>query len=316
MSVFVSTFDLVAPLFFIVLVGFAARRFGVLQESAAPRLNGLCYRVLIPCSMFCSSLGMRLERDSLWFGLFVFTLLLVSAAVLTAAVPRFVPDRRQAGAVVQASFRSNISIIGPGLMAGVCGEAHMAPMVIAIAAATLSCNISVPILLTYFAEGGAQGRLSPGRILADFLRNPLVVGTALGIAVGRIGWELPAAVMEPVRSLAACAAPIAMLSAGLRLDFSSLSGSRRAIAASTFLKLVAMPLVWAFVAAALGFGGDEIAAIVIGLGAMAGSIVPAVAEAFGCDGKLSSDILIVQTVGSMFTLFLGILALRMLHIVA
>ena len=315
MSTFLSTANMVLPMFLIVIAGYEVRRFGVLQESVAVRLNNLCYRVLIPCSMFRSALRLRFERQYLWYGLFLFAAFLITAAVLVAIVPRFVPDRRQAGAVVQTCFRCNIAILGHSLMVSVCGEENIAPMVIAIAVATLACNIAVPMEMTYFSGDETKGKLTPARVGMEFVHNPLVIGTALGVAANLLGLSLPVALSKPIADLAASATPIAMLSVGLRLDFASISGNRRIIAFSSFVKLIAFPLVWTLAAAALGFREYELATIVIGLGLMTVTIAPAVAEAYGCDGKISGDILIVQTVCAMFTLFFGVWTIRALGII-
>ncbi len=315
MSTFLSTANMVLPMFLIVLAGYAARCLGLLPESLATKLNSVCYRVLIPCSMFRSAQRLVFEVQYLWYFLLVCGAFLITGAALVKIVPLFVEDRLQAGAVAQTCFRCNIAILGYSMMLNVCGEENAAPMVIAVAAATISCNIAVPVVLTYFSGGAGDGRLTPKGILIDFLHNPLVIGTALGVAANLARISLPTAVSRPIADLAACATPIAMLSVGLRLNFASISGNRRIIAIASFIKLVAFPLVWTLAAAALGFRGYAIAAIVIGLGSMTVTIAPAVAEAYGCDPVISGDILIVQTVCAMFTMFLGVWTIRMLGII-
>ncbi len=315
MSTFLSTANMVLPMFLIVLAGYAARSFGLLPESLATKLNSVCYRVLIPCSMFRSAQRLIFESRYFWYFLLIFSAFMLTGAALIRIVPLFVADRRQAGAVAQTCFRCNIAILGYSMMLNVCGEENAAPMVIAVAAATISCNIAVPVVLTYFSGDAGDGGLTPKSILIDFLHNPLVIGTALGAAANLLRVPLPVTVAKPIADLAACATPIAMLSVGLRLNFSSISGNRRIIAIASFIKLVAFPLVWTLVAAALGFRSYAIAAIVIGLGSMTVTIAPAVAEAYGCDPVISGDILIVQTVCAMFTMFFGVWIIRLLGVI-
>lgn len=316
MELLLSTFNMVMPMFVIVFAGYLLRRFGVLEESVALRLNNLCYRVLLPCSMFRSALTMRFDKAYIWLALFELATIAISVPLLCWVVPKIVPDRRQAGAVVQTCFRTNTAIFGVSLMESICGNENLAPMVVVIATVVLGFNVAATVELTYFSGEKTDGRMSPRKLLYELARNPMILGTAAGLAVNLMGITLPSAVMTPITNLSLCAMPIAMLSVGMRFDLASITSNRRIIAFATAVKLVLMPLVWTSCAYFLGFRDYILCAIFFQQASMTITIAPAMAEAFGCDGKISGEILIVQTGVSCLTMFFGVYLMRFIGVIA
>lgn len=318
MELFFSTFNMVMPMFVIVFAGALLRSFGVLEESAAPRLNSLCYRVLIPCSMFRSALSLHFEPEYLRLAIFELAAIAISVLLLCRIVPRIVPDRKQAGAVIHTCFRTNTVIFGVSLMEAVCGGENLAPMVVVIASVVIGFNIAATIELSWFGASDQETacRLSAREISLQLLKNPLILSTAAGLLVNLCGFSIPAALSAPISSLSACAMPIAMLSVGMRFHVMSIARHRGVIAFASIVKLIVMPAVWTSAAYCLGFRGNMLCAIFFQQASMTITIAPAVAEAFGCDGRISGEILIVQTGFSCLTMFFGVYLLRLIGIIA
>ncbi|WP_348246176.1 AEC family transporter, partial [Salmonella enterica] len=82
-----------------------------------------------------------------------------------------------------------------------------------------------------------SGRVSLGRVLAQPVRNPLIIGSALGLVIAVTGLEVPDPVMEPFRLLGAAAVPVVLFVLGLSLTGQRIlapgSGRRDVLLAST-----------------------------------------------------------------------------------
>ncbi len=315
LSIFTTTFNQVVPLFAVVFFGYALKRFGVIPESMAEPLNGLCFKVLFPFSCINSMLKTDMDVTYLWLVLYMLATFLISVAVFCVLVPKAIPEPRQAGVVVQGAFRSNSLLFALGLMTNIAGPDNLGPIMVLIALANLLFNTLAVVVLSHFS-GDRENRPPAAAQFRDVITNPLIVGTVLGIILRLMPFTLPQVVLKPVSDLAGSALPMAMLAIGLRLSFRSVRKNIRPIALSTFLKLVFMPLVWTAVAVALGFGGLILTAIFIEHSCPSATGGVAMADAMGCDGTLAGEICLVQTVLSCFTIFIGVFVMRMLGLMA
>ncbi|MBM7367412.1 AEC family transporter [Gordonia hydrophobica] len=89
------------------------------------------------------------------------------------------------------------------------------------------------------------------------LKNPILVGGVVGLAISLIGWTPPQAIMEPLDMLGQASVPLALLTFGLTLTgvsvFKKGQSPRRDIVLASVMKMAAMPAV-AYALARWGFG--------------------------------------------------------------
>lgn len=315
MSLLLSTFNMVVPLFVVVFVGYFLHRTNVVSESLAAPLNSLCFKLLIPCLCVKSMQSVSLDLTYLWMAVYMTATFLIAIPILCWIVPKFVPVRGQAGVVVQGAFRSNSVLFALPLMTNVCGEENIGPMVVNVALAAVLFNAAAVVVLARFSETGASGKIDPLKMLRQILTNPIIVGTAVGLIVRFLPFSLPQVILKPVFDLGTCATPMAMLAIGLRFSFASVSGDRRAIAISTAIKLVLMPLVWTVVGYLLGFRSYVLCAIFMEHACASATGGVPMADAMGCDGKLAGEIILIQTALSCLTIFCGVYLLRLFAII-
>jgi predicted permease len=146
------------------------------------------------------------------------------------------------------------------------------------------------------------------------LRNPLVIGSALGAVVSASGLELPRIVLEPITLIANAYVPIILISYGISLHGQRVlgaSGRRRDVILATTLKLVAMPLVaWALAEFVFGLTAQDVLVVTVLAALPTAQNVFNYSQRFGVGEAISRDSVFLTTIGCIpvliaVTLLLG-----------
>jgi len=237
----------------VIVTGYAIARFGVIGPEAHQVLSRLAFFVLSPALLFT----VLAEADL--HALFSTQLPVAAvAAVIPIAiflVVALVVWRRKVPEATIGALASgylNANNIGIPVAAYVVGDAAASAPVI-----LLQLVVLAPIALTVL-DVTTSGRASLGRILSQPVRNPLIIGSLLGLMVALTGLELPEPVMAPFELVGAAAVPVILLNFGMSLHGRRLldtPGSRRDVVLAVVLKLAVMPLI-AWAAARFVFGLD------------------------------------------------------------
>ncbi len=225
----------------IIAVGYGIGRADILGQHARFVLSRIVFFVLSPCLLFTTLADADVQ-------VLFSSQLAVSAiaAVLSFAVyalfavgfwRRSLPD---AAIGVAASGWVNANNIGIPVALYVIGNtAYAAPVIM------LQLIVFTPILLTIL-DLATSGRTSVARILTQPIRNPIIIGSALGALLSVTGTELPVAVMEPFRVVGAAAVPVVLISFGMSLHGQralAAGTARRDVVLASAVKLVFMPVV-------------------------------------------------------------------------
>ena len=247
---------------FIIAVGFVVGRSRILGEHAPYVLSRLVFNVLTPSLLF--TVLAEAEVAELFSSRLVVSALAAVACFAIFALIALLVFRRALPEVVVGSLASgyvNANNIGIPVAAYVIGDAtYSAPVVL------VQLLVFAPIGLALLG-GSASGHVSVGSVLLQTVRNPLIVGSALGVLVAVSGIELADFVFEPFRLLGAAAVGVLLVNFGMSLSASRLlepGTGRRDVVLATILKVVAMPAI-AYVIARFAFGmqGHELFAIVV-----------------------------------------------------
>ncbi len=108
-----------------------------------------------------------------------------------------------------------------------------------------------PLMLMGLDATTGGPRTSPWQLLLTILRNPVIVGSALGLAVAAAGIQVPDLIMEPIRLMGAAAIPTILVAFGMSLNGSvplkAADGRRLDTLLASGFKLVVHPfLAYAF----------------------------------------------------------------------
>jgi len=155
-----------------------------------------------------------------------------------------------------------------------------------------------------FLDADARGREAGWRRLATRpLRNPLTVGSLLGVLLSVTGWTLPPAVADPLGLLGNMAVPSMLVAYGIALRLGpglGRAGSVAELATTSVLKLAVQPLVaWLVASVVLGVEGHALLAIVVTSALPTAQNIFVHATRYQRATVLARDTILITTVGAV-----------------
>ncbi len=290
-----------APVFLLIVFGYGLGRGGFPGGGVWPHLERLIFFVLFP-ALLIDSLATA-ELGALDVGPLAAALIaavLAVAALVMALRPVLKVDGPAFASIFMGATRFNtyVGIAAAGALYGVAGLT-MAALAIAVLVPLVNV-LSVLVLVSVAPQIDGGRRWS--RALWETVRNPLILGSAAGIALNVMGLGLPPGIDDVVHALGAAALPMGLLAVGAGLDLGSIRGAAGALTWATVLKLGVMPA--AMIGACAAFGVDGLAAkIAILFAALPGaSTAYIIARQMGGDAPLMANIITVTSVAAAATM--------------
>ncbi|MEG1971508.1 MAG: AEC family transporter [Oscillospiraceae bacterium] len=302
------------PLFVLVILGNMIKTKGLINDDTIKQVNAICFKILIPCSLFKTIIKSN-TSDGFDIRVVIFLIFsyIITAALLSFVVPKFVKSKGSAGSLIHGSFRSNVVLLGIPLAQNILGDAGGAQMAVSIAIVVPLFNVLGVIVLSTFSEN-ENHKPDFKHIAIDIIKNPLIIATFFGFFVSILKFPLPRIIMQPIVDLGACGTPLAMLMLGAGFSFKSAIGNRNLNIAGVLIKLVIMPFVMTTVAYFMGIRGIGLAVIYLTHASPSAATAGMLAENMGCDGKLAGEITLITTGLASVTIFAGSLILMNLGV--
>jgi len=289
------------PVFLILALGIAARRFGLLDALAAAGLNRLVANLALPAFLL-SEIGTSTLRVSLsprLVGTVLGTTVVVTLLALGAGLLMRLPAP-QRGVMAQAAMRGNVAYVGFPVILAALGQAGLrSAAVTAALLIPLMTLIGVTVL-----EHFRQQHDRPGFLLLKVFGNPLVVASLLGLLLAALEWRPWGWLARTLGVLADFALPAALLALGAQLEIRRWRGVWRQAAVATLLKVVLLPLLGWWLLVELGAPAAETAVGVLLLATPTAISSYPVAAELGGDTDLAGACILLTTVVS-FVVFAG-----------
>ncbi|MDQ0848565.1 malonate transporter [Arthrobacter sp. B3I9] len=249
---------------FIILVGMFVGRRGILGENARSVLSALTFFVASPALLF-ETLSKAKLNDVFAAPLLVATVGGVATAALYFGIVRFLLKRTLPESLISSMSASlaNSANLGIPIAVYVLGSAsYVAPLLI------FQLAFFTPLFLMALDATTSAHRTTPVGFVLMILRNPMIVGTGLGLLVAGTGLQVPAIVMEPIHLIGGAAIPAMLIAFGMSLNGSrplQADGGRRldALLASGFKLIVHPLLAYLFARFALGLDSQALFAAVV-----------------------------------------------------
>ncbi|MBI5120450.1 MAG: AEC family transporter [Rhodospirillales bacterium] len=284
------------PVFLLIALGFALRRFQFLPESFWPPLERLTYYFFFPALLFTNCLRVPLKDAGTGNLVLAMGLGVAAIAALALTLLALVKNRPAFSSVFQGSIRPN-TYVGLAAAAALYGQSGVALTSVCVAVVVPLVNLFSVLVMLACGEGGKPGSLKG--IMKPVLLNPLINACLLGLAGNLLGLPLPAFALRFLDILASASLPMGLLAVGAGVDLRALFRAGPPVFFSTALKMAALPLASLWLLRHFGVEGTALAAgfLYAALPCSATSYV--LARQMGGDAPLMANIISVQTVLAM-----------------
>lgn len=239
--------DIIAPVFALVLVGYAVARTPVWTPGATASFSKFVYYVALPTLLFGKlASGRAFDGVDPLIAAAYFGGCLATMA-LTVAFSRcvFRISGEEHALIGMAGGFSNTVLLGLPLIVLTFGDAAVGPIT-AIIAFNAMILIPVTTLLIELSRGRAADRRLRAILFAPIpplFRNPILIGIVAGAAWSFTGIGLASPVERYLDLLSAAAGPCALFALGASLAEYRIAGRLPETAAMTGFKLVVHPLI-------------------------------------------------------------------------
>ena len=279
----------VLPMCLVMALGYGTRRLGWIRREEISAINKIAFRIFLPCllyyNVYCSDLSGSF--DPLLMAYAVGGVLLTFGLSLGyTLLTEKLPERR--GVMIQGMFRSNYVIMGIPVATALLGADQLGTVSILIAVVVPLFNMLSVVVLEVFR--GQKPK--PLHILGQIAKNPLVIGSVLGILTPAAGIRLPHILEQTIQNISAIASPLQLFLLGAFFQFSGLKTYRRELVTVSAAKLIVAPGLFLGLGALLGFRGVAFVSL-IGVFASPTAVNSfTMAQQMGGDAELAGDIVV------------------------
>lgn len=301
------SFEVVAPLLILMLIGAFIRKINVIDETTVKKMNGAVFKVFLPALIFNNIYNSSIDDiKDIGTALYTSGVIFFSFILATAVVCLMEKDNRKRGAMIQGICRSNFVIFGVPLCVSLIDESISGKISIAAAIVVPLLNVMSVIVLEVFRGGKPELK----KIIKGIITNPLIIASAIGILTLVSGVKLNKIIAASIGDISKIATPLALVLLGASINLGKVKGNLKQLIIALSGKLVIIPLVGISVAALLGMRGGDIALLIAALSSPTAVSSYPMALQMDSDGELAAQIVAFGTTLCIITVFLWVFAAK------
>lgn len=295
------------PLFFLLLLGWGLKRFGMTDARFLAMSDRLVYYVFFPVLLFWK-IGSGTPDQGMSGGLVLAGLIGVCLAFAAslAAIHYFRISAFQAGSFCQACFRFN-TYIGMALVMTVLGEEGVRHFGILAGVVIPVINVLSVSVLVWYAGGRPSIRENLKYFIRALVSNPLILGCLAGFLFSRSDLVFPVFVSNSFSLMTSVTLPLALISIGGSLRFQGLAQHARVSVLAAGIKLVFLPVAGFFLLKGFQVTGPAFTAGMIFFSLPTSTAIYVLSGQLNSDTDLASGAIMMSTVLSFVPLSLALL---------
>lgn len=295
----------VFPVFLVIAVGAAARRYRFIDEPFVGTANSLVYYLLLPALLFYE-IGTSNFRQA-FSGPLVIGGYAATVAVFLLAFPlsrRLGLSPGERGAFIQGSFRANLAYVGLPIVFNAVGSEGLrkAGIFLGFIVPLLNALAILALLLPHEEGKRGEGWKSAKNIAAQIATNPIILSCFLGIAWSLFKLPLKGIFGKTLAILSSATLPLSLLCLGGSFSFERARSGFRLAATSSAMKTVLLTGIGIALYRWMGLAGDDLRIGAIMLGCPTAVVTYVMASRLKGDPDLAGVIVIVSTAASAFTI--------------
>jgi len=244
-----SVFNVVIPVFSLILSGYLAARVGILTGESTDALNKFVYFMAMPVLLF--HVVATLDPAEVFNWNFIAAFLSANVAVLCISI--FVSKVFFRRDLADSALFAMASVFGNGIYMGIplsviaFGDAALMPAIIGGIFQGIAMIIPVVILIEIGVSKSSGGVAILKKLLMSLVKNPVMMAPVAGLAWSLTGWPLPVPVDTFATIMSGAAGPCALFAIGLFLYGKPLHEGVCEVSSVVILKLLIQPfLAWIF----------------------------------------------------------------------
>ncbi len=309
---FIVALKAIIPLFILIGMGIYVRWRKMLTDTELQHVNAMVFRVFFFCMMFynmyTTTIATAFRPRLMAFTVTALFVMLLVSGIVVCTVEK---DNRSRGAMLQGLFRSNFVLLGLPLVENIFGPEAVAVPTMMIAVVSPIYNIVSIFILESFR---GKGHFSLASSFAKVLQNPMIVGALLGLFFVITGISVPEPLLKPVRQIAYCTSPVALLILGASFRFGTVSEEKRNLAILVLGRLLVIPALVMGTAYYMGFRGVDFVTILCIFATPCAVASFAMAQQLGSNAELAGNGVVVTSAFSSITLFFWVVLFKALGV--
>ena len=309
---FIVAVKAIIPLFILIGMGIYVRWRKMLTDTELQHVNAMVFRVFFFCMMFynmyTTTIATAFRPRLMAFTVTALFVMLLISGIVVCTVEK---DNRSRGAMLQGLFRSNFVLLGLPLVENIFGPEAVAVPTMMIAVVSPIYNIVSIFMLESFR---GKGNFSLASSFVKVLQNPMIVGALLGLFFLITGISVPDPLLKPVRQIAYCTSPVALLILGASFRFGTVSEEKRNLAILVLGRLLVIPALVMGTAYYMGFRGVDFVTILCIFATPCAVASFAMAQQLGSNAELAGNGVVVTSAFSSITLFFWVVLFKALGV--
>lgn len=305
----IFTFNLVAPVFLLVAIGYFLRVIGIINDNFVSLSSKIVFSVALPALIFVEISKLDLNKIiDLNLILYAYAATIIAYILIWFISIPLTKDGKNRAVFIQGSFRSNFAIIGLALIANVFGNEILGKASIVLAFMIPLYNVFSVVALTVPVRKEKQ--LNVSGTLMEILKNPLIIAVIIALPFSYFRIHINQIFQTTINYLADLALPLALIGIGGFLNFKDIKVELKTTISAAILKLIIFPFAATFGAYLSGFRGNDLGILFILFACPTAIASFIMAEAMGVNSRLAGNILLITTLGSLITITSGLFILK------
>jgi len=304
----VFTANIVAPVFLIIAVGYLAKKRKIINEVFVDVTSKFVFRISLPVFIFLEiselDLSQVFDIDQI---VFITSATFITYLLIWIGTFPYIKNPEDKSAFIQGAFRGNYAIVGLALISNLFGDDALGKATLILAFLLPVYNVLAVIVLTVPKH---QGKIKFKSIIADIIFNPLILAVIIALPFSFFKIRLPEMFISTGNYFADLALPLALVGIGGSLNMENLKRASTLAFFSSIIKIVILPLILTFAAIFLGYRNDDLGIMFIVFACPTAIASFVMADVMGANSKLAGNIIMITTLGSVFTIAIGILMLK------
>ncbi len=295
------------PVFALLFLGGLLKRLGLTNDVFLKTSDKLIYFIFFPVMLFWKIGGASMDSNlqpRFYFAVVIAILIIFILSTLSLRALRI--SNFQAGSYSQSCFRFN-TYVGVAIVMNALGDEGIQCFGILIGILIPIINVlNVTILIWHSGIGnGFKERVI--RVIRELITNPLVIGCLTGIIYSKTVHTFPVFLDNTFSLMSMITLPLALLSIGAVLSFTTLKNHFRVSLIAAIFKLLLLPLVGFFLLKAFNVTGIQFKTGMVFFALPTSTALYVLSAQLNSDTELASASIVLSTILSFFSLSLVLL---------